>query len=321
MFDTQNHQKAKKYWQMGKIYDWSDAHEHPMTHALHYGSSVFEGLRAYPTDDGPTIFRLSEHVDRLFHSASILDMPIPYSKPEIIEAVKLVVKENELDSAYIRPLAYYSYGGLGLVPSFCPVELVIGAWERGAYFGDQTAHGVSACVLSSRRIHPSQLDTSGKLGGLYVQSVICSIQARASGCDEGIFLNLEGNIAEGTGENIFVVQGNTVKTNDASESILEGITRASILEIARDLGHRITIGPITKGEFLSAEEAFFTGTAAEVTPIVRVKDGSVASDGTEVRTIGLGLAGPITKRLQEAYREAVRGKTKEYVKWLTRVGS
>ena len=321
MFDTTNYQKAKKYWHMGKIYDWSDAHVHPMTHALHYGSSIFEGIRAYRTDKGPAVFRLPEHIDRLFHSASALNMIIPYDKPAIVEAIIRIVKENELDSAYIRPLAFYSYGGLSLVPESCPVELVIGAWERSAYLGAQSIHGVSVYILPAPRIHPRQLDTSAKLGGLYVQSVIHSIKARALGCEEGMFLNLEGNVAEGTGENVFIVYGNTVKTNDASESILEGITRTSLLDIARDIGYNTVIGRITKKEFLNAEEAFFTGTAAEVAPIVRILDGSTAQKGTKELTIGNGRVGPITKRLMEAYQDTVRGKTKEYEKWLTFVGA
>lgn len=319
MFDTTHFLKAKKFWYMGKFYDWSEAKLHITSHALHYGSSVFEGIRAYSTSKGPAIFRLKEHIDRFFHSASVIKMKIPYTKEEIINAIKSTVKENELESAYIRPLLFYSYGNLGLIPKFSPVELGIAAWEWGAYLGDKIEEGVSVYILPWKRIHHSQTDVTAKLGGLYVQSTICGLEARSQGCDEGLFLNLEGNIAEGPGENIFVVKDRTLKTNDKTESILEGITRSSLLEIAKDRGFQTTIGPITKEELFQADESFFSGTAVEIVPIVRILDGSNPKGAKKEYILGKGKAGEITLKLAKNYGEAVSGKSKKYEKWLTYV--
>lgn len=319
MFDNTHFPRAKKFWFMGNLYNWSTPIIHPMSHALHYGTSVFEGIRAYKTARGSAIFRLPEHIDRLFHSASTLKMDIPYSKEDISQAVLLVIKENKLDSAYIRPLLFYSYGNLGLVPKLSPVELAIGAWEWEAYLGEKTEKGAHVCVLSWKRIHHSQIAMTAKLGGIYVQSAISGMEARLEGFDESIFLNLEGNIAEGPGENVFIVKGERLKTNDKNESILEGITRATILEIAKDLGIDFTIGPITKEEFFKADEIFFTGTAVELAPIVRVTDKSEPDAAPKEYIIGKGKAGEITQELAQAYRDIVRGKRKEYEKWLTYV--
>jgi branched-chain amino acid aminotransferase len=319
MYSNTQFPNAKKYWYEGKLYDWSEAKIHPMTFALHYGGSVFEGIRAYRTLQGPAIFRLPEHIDRLFHSASVAKMSVPYSQEEIINAIKLTLSENKLQAAYIRPLLFYSYGNLGLRPTYCPVELVIGTWEWGAYLGDKTEKGVSVYILPWRRIHYSQMDMTAKLGGLYVQSTISALEARSLGFDEGVFLNLEGNIAEGAGENIFIGQGKMLKTNDKTESILEGITRTSILEIAKDLGYEIVIGPITKDEFFKADEAFFSGTAAEIAPIIQVTDGSNSKTPKKEYTIGSGEVGEMTLRLSKMFREIVSGKIQKYQKWLTPV--
>lgn len=319
MFDTTHFPSAKKYWHNGKFYDWSDAHVHPMVHALHYGSSVFEGIRAYPTERGPAIFRLPEHIDRFFHSAGVAKMEVPYSRAEITEAIKQTVRINGLQSAYIRPLLFYSYGNLGLVPKYCPVELIIGTWEWGAYLGDKAANGVSVFLLPWRRVHFSQLDMSAKLGGVYIQSTICGIEARARGYDEAVFLNLEGNIAEGPGENIFIWKDGVLKTNDKTESILEGITRTSLLEIARDDGLKTIVGPIRKEELLTADEVFFSGTAVEVVAITEVFDASEAHQEGKKYIIGSGTPGPVTTRLKTLYMDAVRGKLKPYEKWLTYV--
>jgi len=246
-------------------------------------------------------------------------MEVPFSKEEIIKAIKLVMKENKLDSSYIRPLLFYSYGNLGLVPWASPVELIIGAWEWGAYLGEKTEKGVHVCVLPWRRIHHSQIAMSAKLGGIYVQSAICGMEARRQGFDESIFLNLEGNVAEGPGENIFIVQAGTLKTNDKTESILEGITRTTILEMAKDLGIDSSIEPITKEEFFQADEIFFTGTAVEVAPIIQVTDCSDPNSPKKEYTIGTGEAGEITRQLTKTYKDAVSGKRKEYESWLTYV--
>jgi branched-chain amino acid aminotransferase len=317
MFSTTHFPKALKYWHEGKLYNWSEAHVHPMAHALHYGSSVFEGIRAYSTARGPAIFRLNEHIDRFLHSASVASMPVPYSREKIIEVIKTVLRENKLESAYIRPLLFFSYGNLGLVPKYCPVELMVGTWEWGAYLGEKTANGVSVFVVPWRRVHFSQLDMHAKLGGFYIQSTIVGLQARGQGCDEAVFLNIEGRIAEGPGENIFIVKDGVLRTNDMRESILEGITRTSLLEVARDLGLKTQVGPIEKEEFLTAEEAFFSGTAVELAPITHITDGSDPSVQPTKYIVDDGTPGPVTTRLRNTYLDLVRGKIKAYEKWLT----
>lgn len=319
MYENTHFPKALKYWHEGTIYGWTDAHVHPMSHALHYGSSVFEGIRAYPTAKGPAIFRLNEHVDRFLYSASVARMPVPYSKEKIIEVIKLVVRENKLESAYIRPLLFFSYGNLGLVPKYCPVEMIVATWEWGAYLGEKAANGVGVYIVPWKRVHFSQLDMRAKLGGFYIQSTIVGLEARGRGCDEAVFLNIEGRVAEGPGENIFVFKNGVLKTNDVNESILEGITRTSLLEIARDLGIKTKIGPIEKEDFLTADEAFFSGTAVEVVPITHITDGSDPAAQTTKYTVGSGTPGPITTKLRNAYMDVVRGKIKAYEKWLTSI--
>ena len=319
MFDNTYFPQAKKFWYQGKLYDWNHPNIHVMSHALHYGTSVFEGIRAYNTPKGPAVFRLPEHVDRFFHSASTLSMEVPYGKEEIIDVIKLVVKENKLESAYIRPLLFYSFGNLGLVPKFSPVELTIGAWDWGAYLGEKTEKGAHVYITPWKRIHHSQLKMTAKLGGVYVQSAICGMEARSLGYDEAVFLNLEGNIAEGPGENIFIIKGGVLKTNDKTESVLEGITRASVLEMAKDLGIETLIEPMTKEDFLQADEIFFTGTAVEIAPVISVADGSNPQGEKKEYTIGSGKAGDMTQMLAKTYKDAVGGKIKEYEKWLSYV--
>jgi branched-chain amino acid aminotransferase len=319
MFDNTNFSRAKKFWHMGIFHDWTESNVHAMSHALHYGTSVFEGIRAYQTASGPAIFRLSDHIDRFFYSASLLRMDIPYTKQEISETIQLVVKENQLDSAYIRPLLYYSYGNLGLVPKHSPVELMIAAWEWGAYLGAKAEQGIHAYILPWRRIHHTQFDMKAKLGGLYILSTICGVLAREKGYDEAIFLNLEGNVAEGPGENILIIKDGIVKTNDVNESVLEGITRTSILKIAEDMGIRTSIGPITKQDFFTADEAFFSGTAVEIAPITRVMDDSEQDESPKEYTIGSGTAGEITTKIIRVFKNIVAGENKNYETWLTYV--
>jgi branched-chain amino acid aminotransferase len=319
MFHDTQFPKAKKFWQMGQLLDWSTLTVHGMSHALHYGTSVFEGIRAYPTANGPAIFRLPEHLDRFFHSASVLSMEVPYTKEEITEAIKLVIKENHLDSAYIRPLLYYAYGNLGLLPRTSPVELAIAAWEWGAYLGKEAEEGLSVLIIPNRRIHHSQFDMKAKLGGVYVLSTLGGCLARSRDFDEAVYLNMEGNIAEGPGENIFIVKNGILKTNDMSESILEGITRTSILRFAKDLGIESTVGPITKEELFEADEAFFSGTAVEIAPIVRVTDGSNGEASEREYIIGSGENGEVTHKIQEIFYRIVRGEIKDYKTWLVHV--
>jgi branched-chain amino acid aminotransferase len=320
MFPNTHFPKAQKYWYQGRFHDWSEAGLHPMMHALHYGTSVFEGIRAYATARGPAVFRLPEHIDRFLLSAGVAKMRSPYTKDEIIDFINLTVRENKLESCYIRPLLFYSYGNLGLVPKACPVELAIGAWEWGAYLGEKSAAGVSAFIVPWRRVHHTQFNMAAKLGGLYVQSTVCGLEAREQGYDEAVFLNIEGRVAEGPGENIFIVKKGTLVTNDRKESVLEGITRTSLLEIARDLGIKTVVGPITRDDLFGADEAFFCGTAVEVIPISSITDGSDPAGRKERQVIGTGKPGPVAQRMIQAFREAVTGRAARYEKWLTHVG-
>jgi branched-chain amino acid aminotransferase len=320
MFVNTHFPKAKKYWYEGKFYDWSEGDLHPMMHALHYGTSVFEGIRAYGTAKGPAVFRLPEHNDRLLVSAGVAKMKSPYSKARLADLVKQTVRENGLESCYIRPLLFYSYGNLGLVPKACPVELAISAWEWGAYLGEKASRGVNAYIVPWRRVHHTQFDMSAKLGGVYVQSTVCGLEARDQGFDEAVFLNMEGRVAEGPGQNVFIVKGGALITNGRSESVLEGITRTSLLEMGKDLGYKTKVGPITKGDFFGADEAFYCGTAVEVIPIVTVTDGSDPAAPKVKHTIGTGKPGPVALRLIQAFNDAVTGREPRYEKWLTYVG-
>jgi len=319
MFLNTHFPKAEKYWYQGKFCAWSDADFHPMMHALHYGTSVFEGIRAYSTVQGPAVFRLPEHIDRFLLSAGVIKMKSPYTKEEIVDAVKLTVRENKLDSCYIRPLLFYSYGNLGLVPKACPVELAISAWEWAAYLGENAARGVRAFIVPWRRVHHTQFNMSAKLGGVYVQSTICGLEAREEGFDEALFLNMEGRVAEGPGQNIFIVKDGTLITNGRTESALEGITRTSLLELGRDLGYKTTVGPITKSDLFGADEAFYCGTAVEVIPIVEVTDGSDPAGPRTKHVIGTGKPGPNALKMIQAFADAVSGQNPRYGKWLTYV--
>ena len=320
MFLNTHFPNAKKYWYEGKFYDWSEAGFHPMMHALHYGTSVFEGIRAYRTAKGPAVFRLPEHNDRFLVSAAAAKMKCPYTKDQIAAAITSTVRENGLDSCYIRPLLFYSYGNLGLVPKACPVELAVSAWEWGAYLGENAARGVNAFIVPQRRVHHTQFNMAAKLGGVYVQSTICGLEAREEGFDEAIFLNMEGRIAEGPGQNVIIVKGGTLSTNGRSESVLEGITRTSLLEIGRDLGYKTVIAPITKEDFFGADEAFYCGTAVEVIPIVTVTDGSDPAAPRVKHTIGTGKPGPVALGMIKAFNDAVSGREPRYEKWLTYIG-
>jgi branched-chain amino acid aminotransferase len=319
MFPNTNFPGAKKYWYMGKFYGWNAAALHPATHALHYGTSVFEGIRAYATKKGPAVFRLQEHVDRLMFSASSVKMKPPFGKEEIARFIRETILENGVQACYIRPLLFYSYGNLGLIPKASPVELLIAVWEWGAYLGESAGRGAHVYIVPWRRVHHTQFHMGAKLGGLYIQSTISGLEAREHGADEAVFLNFEGRVAEGPGENIFIVKGKTLRTNSGEESILEGITRTSLIEIARDRGYRVEIGRISKEDFLTADEAFFSGTAVEVTPIVKVTDGSIRGQSLEAVTLGAGVPGPVTLELSRAYRDIVAGKDPKYEKWLTYV--
>lgn len=299
--------KTEKIWMDGKFVDWDEAKVHILTHTLHYGLGVFEGIRCYNTPKGPAIFRLDEHIERLFKSAHIFLIDIPFTKNEIKKAVIDIIKVNSLKECYIRPLVYIGYGAMGLYPKGNPINVSIAAWPWGAYLGEEGLEkGIRVKVASYIRGHVNSNMTRGKITGYYVNSQIAKKEAISCGYDEALLLDTEGYVSEGSGENIFIVRNNVLKTTPLT-SILEGITRDSIITIARDLGIEVKEERFTRDEVYIADEAFFTGTAAEVTPI-RELDG---------RIIGDGKRGKITEKLQTLFFDIVKGKNKKYNSWLT----
>jgi branched-chain amino acid aminotransferase len=301
--------KTEKIWMDGKFVNWDDANIHIMTHTLHYGLGVFEGIRCYNTPKGPAIFKLDEHVKRLFQTAHIFLLNIPFTEDEIKKAIINTVKANKLKECYIRPLAYIGYGAMGLYPKGNPINIAIAAWPWGAYLGeDGLENGIRVKVSSFIRNHVNSNMSRGKVSGYYVNSQIAKKEAISCGYDEALLLDTEGYISEGSGENIFIVRNGVLKTTPLT-SILEGITRNSIIKIAKDLKIEVREERFTRDEVYIADEAFFTGTAAEVTPI-RELDG---------RVIGDGKRGKITKKLQSIFFDIVKGKNKKYESWLTYV--
>ncbi len=293
----------------GKLVDWDNATVHVMTHTLHYGLGAFEGIRCYKTPKGPAIFKLDEHVRRLFHSARIFLLEIPYSEEEIRKAIIQTVKANKLEECYLRPLVYIGYGAMGLYPKGNPIQVAVAAWPWGAYLGeDGLEKGIRVKVSSFIRNHVNSQMSRGKICGYYVNSQIAKKEAISCGYDEALLLDTEGYVAEGSGENIFIVRNGILKTTPLT-SVLEGITRGSILTLAKDAGIEVREERFTRDEVYICDEAFFTGTAAEVTPI-RELDG---------RIIGEGRTGKITKKLQTLFFNAVKGKNKKYDSWLTYV--
>ena len=301
--------KTDKIWMDGKLVDWDNANVHVMTHTLHYGLGVFEGIRCYETPKGPAVFRLDEHVDRLFASAHIFLLEIPYSKDEIKEAILKTIKVNRMKSCYIRPLVYIGYGAMGLYPKDNPVRVSIAVWSWGTYLGEKgLEEGIRIKTSSFIRNHVNANMTRGKVCGYYVNSQLAKKEAISCGYDEALLLDTEGYVSEGSGENVFIVRGGVLKTTPLT-SILEGITRNSIIKIAEDAGIKTIEERFTRDELYIADEAFFTGTAAEVTPI-RESDG---------RAVGAGKPGKITKKLQSIFFDIVKGKNKKYKAWLTKV--
>ena len=302
-------EKTAKIWMDGKLVGWDDAKVHVLTHTLHYGLGVFEGIRCYETARGPAIFRLDEHIGRLFDSAHIFMMEIPYSKKEVRDAVIKTVKVNKVKECYIRPLVYIGYGAMGLYPKENPVSLSIAVWPWGAYLGEKGLEsGIRIKTSSFIRNHVNSNMARGKVCGYYVNSQLAKKEAVSCGYDEAMLLDTEGYVSEGSGENIFIVRHGVLKTTPLT-SILEGITRNSIIAIAADSGIGVMEERFTRDELYISDEAFFTGTAAEVTPI-READG---------RRIGGGKRGPITKKLQSVFFDIVKGRNKKYEAWLTRV--
>jgi len=301
--------KTEMIWMDGKFVKWDDAQVHILTHTLHYGLGVFEGIRCYNTPKGPAIFKLDEHVKRIFQSAHIFLLDIPYSEKDIRKAIIDTVQINKLKECYIRPLVYIGYGAMGLYPKGNPICVAVAAWPWGAYLGeDGIEKGIKVKVSSFIRNHVNSNMSRGKVCGYYVNSQIAKKEAISCGYDEALLLDTEGYISEGSGENIFIVRNSILKTTPLT-SILEGITRDSIITIAKDLEIEVREEKFTRDEVYIADEAFFTGTAAEVTPI-RELDG---------RVIGDGRRGQITKKLQTIFFDIVKGKNKKYEKWLTYV--
>ncbi|OYR55667.1 branched-chain amino acid transaminase [Halorubrum halodurans] len=296
-------------WKNGEFLDWEDATTHVLTHALHYGTGVFEGLRSYETEEGTAVFRLEEHLDRLFDSAKMYDMEIEHSREEITEAILELLDRQDLTSCYIRPIAYYGYDSLGVSPGDCPTDLVLAAWPWGTYLGEEALEeGVDVMVSSWRKHASSQVPTNVKTTGLYVNSMLAGEEARRNGYVEAIVLNKEGNVAEGPGENVFMVNDGEVYTTGQAQSILEGITRDTVITLAEERGYTVhDEAVISRGQLYTADELFFTGSAAEVTPIRSVDD-------TE---IGNGSRGPVTEELQEAFFEVIERRTDDHDEWFT----
>lgn len=300
-------QKTEKIWMDGKLVDWDDARIHVLTHTLHYGLGVFEGIRCYNTEKGPAIFRLGEHVRRLLQSAHIFQMEVPFSEQEISNAVIATVKANKLSECYIRPIAFLGYGSIGLYPRGNPVSLSIAAWPWGAYLGEEGLEkGIRVKVASFIRSHVNSNMTRAKVCGYYVNSQLAKKEAILCGYDEALLLDEDGFVSEGSGENIFMVRNGALKTTPLT-SILEGITRDSVLTIAKDEGIEVREERFTRDELYIAAEAFFSGTAAEITPIREI-------DG---RTVGSGKPGPVTRKLQSIFFDTVTGKNSKYGSWLT----
>ncbi|MEJ2683439.1 MAG: branched-chain amino acid transaminase [Candidatus Sulfobium sp.] len=302
-------EKTDKIWMDGRFVSWDDANVHVLTHTLHYGLGVFEGIRCYDTSKGSAIFRLDEHVKRLFDSAHIFRIKIPFSQEEIKAVVVETVKVNRLKECYIRPLVFIGNGSMGVNPEGNPVGVAIAAWPWGAYLGAEgITNGIRIKVSSFARHHVNVDMTRAKVCGYYVNSQLAKTEAIMCGCDEALLLDTEGYVSEGSGENIFIVRDNQLKTTPPT-SILEGITRDSIMRIAADSGIPVKEERFTRDEVYICDEAFLSGTAAEITPVREV-------DG---RTIGNGSRGRITEKLQAIFFDAVKGKHREYESWLTRI--
>lgn len=303
-------EKAETIWFNGAFVPWDEARVHVMAHGLHYGTGVFEGLRSYGTPDGTAVFRLHDHLTRMFESAAMYEMEIPYAAEVLASATLELIKRNGLVDTYIRPIAYFDAHSLAVWPRGCPVSVAIAAMPRkDAYLGAGASEGVRVCISSVRRFDASAIPTTGKACGQYINSVRAVQDAMRRGFDEAIFLNQQGDVAEGSGENLFLVRAGGLVTNDADAGVLPGITRASVLELAATLGIPARIAPITIEDLRAADELFFTGTAVEVTPIKEL-DGHPVGDGSR---------GPVTTRVQQAFVDVIRGRDPRFRHWLAYV--
>ena len=298
-------------WYDGKLVPWRDANTHVLTHSLHYGLAVFEGVRAYKTVEGTAIFRLKEHTERLFNSAHIYLMKIPYTRDEIMEAQREVVRANKLEACYIRPIAFYGSEKMGVSPLGATVHVAIAAWPWGAYLGPEAIEkGIRVKTSSYARHHVNVSMCRAKYSGTYANSILANLEATEHGYDEGLLLDVDGFVAEGSGENLFIVKNGCIYEPELTSALI-GITRESVITLASEMGYKVSARRITRDDLYIADEAFFTGTAAEVTPIREV-------DG---RTIGEGKRGPITARIQQMFFECVAGKAQKYREWLTPVAA
>jgi branched-chain amino acid aminotransferase len=297
-------EKSEKIWMDGELVDWDDARIHILTHTLHYGCGVFEGIRAYATAQGPAVFRLTDHLTRLFDSARIFMIDVPFTLEQLVAATKETVRVNQLDSCYIRPIVYLGYGEMGLNPLPCPVNVSIAVWRWGSYLGDEgIANGVRMKISSWQRHDPNAMPPAAKGTGMYLNSSMAKVEALKGGYDEAILLSPQGYVSECTGENLFVVRDGRIVTPPSSAGALEGITQSSVMTIARDLGYDVEVGNILRSDLYTADEAFLSGTAAEVVPIRSVDDRE------------LGEPGPVTRKIQETFFAAVKGEVDRYKDW------
>jgi branched-chain amino acid aminotransferase len=296
-------------WYDGKMVPWRDATTHVLTHSLHYGLAVFEGLRAYKTVNGTAIFRLKEHTERLFNSAHIYMMKIPYDRETLIQAQKDVVRANNLESCYVRPIAFYGSEKMGVSPKGAQVHVAIAAWPWGAYLGAEGLEkGIRVKTSSFARHHVNVSMCRAKYSGTYANSILANMEATEHGYDEGLLLDVDGFVAEGAGENLFMIKGDRIVEPELNSALI-GITRDSVVQLAADLGYKVEAKRITRDDLYIADEVFFTGTAAEVTPVREV-------DG---RTVGAGKRGPLTEKLQSMFFDVVNGRSEKYRHWLHQV--
>ena len=298
-------EKSEWIWMNGEFVAWEDARVHVLSHGIHYGTGVFEGIRCYETDRGPAIFRHREHLERLANSAELYYLPLPYDVEEIRSATHELIRRNGLSSCYIRPLAMRGYGEMGLYAQTAPVDVFVAVWPWGAYLGDEgKRNGVRAKVSSWRRISGAGLIPQAKASGQYLNSILAKTEAAKAGYEEAILLDERGFVCEGSGENIFLVREGVIVTPSPVSAILEGVTARSVVQIARDLGYRVKIRDIARGELYLADEVFFTGTATELAPVREIDDHE------------LGPPGEITRVIQAKFEDALHGRTQEYLEWL-----
>lgn len=304
-------EKSQFIWMNGEMVGWDEANVHVLTHGLHYGSGVFEGIRAYRTPNGPAVFRLKDHVNRLFESAHIFMIDIPFSTETITEAIKAIVRDNNLEECYIRPIVYLGYGEMGLNPLACKADVSVAAWKWGTYLGeDGVTKGIRLKVSSWVRHNPNSLPPAAKGTGMYMNSSLAKVEAVKAGYDEAILLSPQGYVSECTGENVFVVRKGRVFTPPTSAGALEGITQSTVSALAQELGYKVEVENILRSDLYTAQEIFVCGTAAEVTPAVSVDD----------RMVGDGKPGVFTKAIQAAYYAAVHGENDRHPEWLDYVG-